>query len=135
MLSGRDRGRILKWLAAFSVAAVLGLTIAGIVRSRDLQRDTALVAKVIGGTALLLVAVLRWRSIRRAVNTLFGQRRPSGTADPSDKRAGANAPLPASFRARGAKHFGAAGLVQRATFIEVTLLVLTLLATVLLMRQ
>ena len=107
-------------VATAVVIAVIGT--AGIVRSSDLSARTALWAKVVGGSALLLVPILRWRSIRRAIGTIVQHRIPTRR-------------LPLSFRTKRGRHLGLSGIVGRAVPIEFGLLLGALVVAIVLMRQ
>ncbi len=128
--SARRRGSVLFAMVIATALAIALLTAVGIARSVHHLPDSrsTLMAKCIGGFALVLVPLFRWRSLARAL--------PSVLTNATDGRR-----LPFSFRfgakqrGRGAKHYGNIRIVGRVTVIETVLLVMALIVAVVLMVQ
>ena len=124
----RTRGATLQGLAIGAAVAIAALSSLGIALSIDAlpNRRVTLLAKLIGGSALLCIALSRWHSVQRGVNQVLQPGSGFGR-------------LPFSFRlpqrkGRG-RHLGASRTVRNAAFLEAALLLAAVAVAVVLMRR
>jgi methionine-rich copper-binding protein CopC len=127
--SAPRRGTVLVQSALATAVAILLMSFAGIARGlKNLPTGrTSLIAKIIGGLALLAVALFRWRSLRRGVKVVLDR------TDSTSKL-----PFSLSRKSRNEKHgrhYGITKTVGRATLIEGILLLAALVVAVVLMAS
>ncbi len=128
----RTRGAVLQGLAIVAAVAIGILGALGVASSIDglPNHRATLVAKIVGGLALILVPVVRLRSIRRGVGQLLNPQADAGRLPFSFRRTKASP----ERKGRG-RHFGAARTVRNASVIETVLLMVAVAVAVVLMRQ
>ena len=128
----RTRGALLQGLAIAAAVAIAVLGALGLASSIDglPNHRATLLAKIVGGIALMLVPVFRLRSIRRGMGQVLNPESATGQPPFSFRQTRER-----SDRKGRARHLGAARTVRNASIIETVLLMAAVAVAVILMRQ